>query len=277
MTAMLNRLFLAIAVLAAIGSASPSVMAAPKAELWPRWQAFDAASTKIVDHSVFDGFLLKYVTPVQGGHNRVAYKDVGDADRGALAAYISSLSRVSVTTLRRDEQMAFWINLYNALTLKTVLDHYPVKSIRDIDISPGFFADGPWGKKLIEIDGELISLDDIEHRILRPIWKDPRLHFAVNCASVGCPDLRPVAYTAANVDAALTGAAKAYVNDRRGAEVKDGKLTVSSIYDWFRSDFGGNEAGVLKHLRRYAGPALSAQLANIGGIAGYAYDWRLNE
>ena len=97
----------------------------------------------------------------------------------ALNAYVENLSRMPINDFNRAEQKAFWINLYNALTVKVVLAAYPVKSIRDIAISPGLFARGPWGKKLIEIDGETVSLNDIEHRILRPIWRDPRLHYAL--------------------------------------------------------------------------------------------------
>ena len=87
--------------------------------------------------------------------------------------------------------------------MKVVLDHYPVDGIRDIDISPGLFAGGPWDKKLVEIEGDDVSLNDIEHRILRPIWRDPCIHYAVNCASIGCSNLRPTAFTAANAERCL--------------------------------------------------------------------------
>lgn len=250
--------------------------AAPKAELWPRWQPFDVASTRAVDHAAWDAFLHRYVK-VGAPYNRVAYKDVTADDRRALGGYLWALGKEKPTTLRRAEQLAYWINLYNALTVRVILDNYPVATIRDIDISPGFFSDGPWGKKIIEVEGEMLSLDDIEHRILRPIWKDPRIHYAVNCASIGCPDLMGAAYTAANVDAALTAAAERYINDPRGAKLVDGKLMVSSIYDWFRADFGGSEAGVLDHLRRYAKPALQDMLARVRIVDTYGYDWRLNE
>jgi len=155
-----------------------------------------------------------------------------------------------VSKLNRPEQQAYWINLYNALTVQVVLDHYPVETIRDIDISPGLFSDGPWGKKLVTIEAEPVSLDDIEHRILRPIWRDPRIHYAVNCASVGCPDLLARAYRTDDMDQTLTANAVAYINSARGVALKGGEVSVSSIYDWFEADFGGNEAGVLKHLRQ---------------------------
>ncbi len=136
---------------------------------------------------------------------------------------------------------------------------------------------GPWGKKLVAVEGETLSLDDIEHRILRPIWRDPRIHYGVNCASIGCPNLIATAYTAENMDSLLTENARAYVNHPRGAVVEDGALTVSKIYSWFDEDFGGNEAGVIAHLRDYAGPELLARLRDIDDVADYEYDWALND
>jgi hypothetical protein len=194
----------------------------------------------------------------------------------ALDAYIARLAASPVDRLARGAPLAYWINLYNALTVKVVLDHYPVTSIRDIDISPGFFSDGPWGRNLIEIAGEKISLNDIEHRILRPIWRDPRLHYALNCAALGCPNLPPRAFTADNADAMLTAAARAHVNNPRGARRVGGQLIVSSIHDWYIADFGGDEAGIIDHLRRYADPPLRAILEDPGPLES-AYDWALNE
>ena len=100
------------------------------------------------------------------------------------------LSGVAIGGYAPDEQRAFWINLYHALTVRVILSHYPVSGIREIDISPGLFARGPWDRKLIPVEGVELTLNDIEHRILRPIWRDPRVHYALNCASLGCPDLR---------------------------------------------------------------------------------------
>ena len=167
-----------------------------------------------MDHGSWDRFLATYMV-ADGGVNRVAYGRVTPADRGVLEDYIASLAATPADRLRRVEQLPFWINLYNALTVKVVLDHYPVQSIKDIDISPGLFADGPWGKTLVTVAGEALSLDDIEHRILRPIWKDPRLHYVLNCAALGCPNLPPRAFTAGNAQALLSRGARRYVNDPR--------------------------------------------------------------
>jgi len=257
----------------------PSVGAfAPEADLWERWTAHSPTNTASVDHSAWDAFLAQYVVVHRDGVNRVAYAKVSDADKMRLDEYLSSLSAIRVSNLSRAEQRAYWINLYNALTVDVVLDHYPVDSIRDISISPGFFSIGPWKKKLIRIESEEISLDDIEHRILRPIWKDPRIHYAVNCASLGCPNLMPVAFTATNTDRLLDQGAKDFINSPHGARFdSDSNLTASSIYDWFQEDFGGDETGVIAHLRSYASPALKSKLGSISGVYDFDYDWTLND
>ena len=254
-----------------------SVDAAPRADLWKHWTAHQPAAKTTVDHGAWDRLLKKHLIVRSGRANLVRYGRFTDADKTALAGYITKLENTPISRYNRREQLAYWINLYNALTVKVILDHYPVRSIRDIDISPGLFADGPWGKKLLRIEGHAVSLDDIEHRILRPIWRDPRIHYAVNCASIGCPDLFPEAVTAANSDAYLTRGAREYINDPRGATVEDGRLTVSSIYKWFREDFGGTEAAVIAHLKRYARPGLAVSLKGVSSVSNDRYDWTLND
>jgi hypothetical protein len=157
-----------------------------------------------------------------------------------------------------------------------VVSRFPVKSIRDINISPGFLTRGPWGAKLLTIEGEKLSLDDIEHRILRPIWKDNRVHYAVNCASLGCPNLKPVAYTGENADALLEQGAREFINHPRAVAVTNGKLRVSSIYVWFQEDFGGNAEGLMEHWRKYADGTLANKLQSYSGGLDHDYDWRLN-
>ncbi len=272
------RLTLGAALLVSLaGLVSIERLFAPKAELWPRWQAHDPGATETVDHGAWQRILGTYLAPGADRVNRFAYASIGPADRHALDGYIARLAATPVSALARPEQLAYWINLYNALTVRVVLDHYPVASIRDIAISPGLFAIGPWDKTLIEVEGEAVSLNDIEHRILRPIWRDPRVHYGVNCAAIGCPDLQARAFTAENAEALLDAAARAYVNHPRGARIEAGRLTVSSIYAWFREDFGGTEAGVIAHLTRYAGPEHVKALETVADIEDYEYDWALND
>lgn len=248
---------------------------APSADPWPRWQRHVAGSTAIVDHGALDRVLASVVRQGADGIARVDYGHLRST-RDGLDRYLAMLAGIRVDDLDRHQQAAFWINLYNALTLRTVIDHHPVASIRDIDISPGLFADGPWDAGLIVIAGERLTLNDIEHRILRPLWRDPRVHYALNCASLGCPDLRAEAYDAARLDAQLDDQARRFVNHPRGVRVDDGRLQVSSIYDWFREDFGGSDAAIIDHLRVHAGPPLKIALSGIAAIAGDSYDWRLN-
>ncbi len=252
----------------------PAATAAPSAKPWPLWEAHDAASAQQIDHGAWDRWLSQWVKPAADGINRIDYGGVGASDRADLRRYIDALSAIEISRYNRAEQQAYWINLYNAVTVDIVLEHYPLDSIRDI--SSGLFSSGPWKLDLVRVEGEDLSLDDIEHRILRPIWRDPRIHYAVNCASLGCPNLQPGAFTAANTEALLERGAREFVNHERGARIVDGKLEVSSIYDWFDEDFGGNDRGVIEHLRRYAEPELDAALGSIERISDDSYDWRLN-
>jgi hypothetical protein len=256
--------------------------AGPAAELWPRWEAHDPASTILVDHAAYGDLLDRYLTRHADGVNRVRYAALRADDRAALEAYVQRLEAVDPDGLNRPEQMAYWINFYNALTLLVVVEHYPVASIRDIAISPGLFSRGPWRRRLVVVNDEALSLDDIEHRILRPIWRDPRIHYAVNCASIGCPNLQPEPFTASRLEVMLERAATDYVDHPRGVAMVErtflpDQLTASSIYDWFQADFGGNEAGVLSHMRRHATGETGQLLAGVEKIDAYRYDWRLND
>ena len=236
----------------------------------------DENSTITVDHAPFTTLLKTYVKTDATGLNRVNYQAM-KADRPALKAYIQQLATIKVSALKKAEQFALWANLYNALTLDVVTAAYPVASIRDIDISPGLFSNGPWGKKLIIIEGASLSLDDIEHKILRPVFKDPRVHYAVNCASIGCPNLGKEAFTGPMLERQLQAAATAYINSKRGLSIKNGNLIASKIYSWFQKDFGVGESGVLTHLKKYANPTLKAKLQQAAKLDGYEYDWSLND
>lgn len=277
------------AIAAALGvsvAASTTMAAAPDAH---------GASTEItmsrVDHSPWDALLQRYVRGGGDGVNRFDYAAVAAADRVALDRYLTALQAIAVAKLDRDSQMAFWINLYNAYTVKLVLDHYPVASIRQVPAGRGpslaalFRADtwasmmlgGPWATPLVTVEGERLSLNDIEHRILRPRWRDPRIHYAVNCASISCPNLSPVAFTADNLETLLENGARAYVNHPRGAHAEGDRLRLSSIYRWYRKDFGGSKDAILAHLRTYAAPDLAAALDRVRTIEWLDYDWSLND
>lgn len=252
---------------------SASLYAAPSADLWEYWAQHDVKSTQAINHEIWSRLLNRYLTKSKDGINRFAYSEITEQDKQQLKGYISSLADTRITAFSRNQQRAFWINLYNALTIDVILDNYPVDSIRDI--RSGFFSSGPWSLELISIEGKQLTLDDIEHRILRPVWKDPRIHYAVNCASIGCPNLQQEAFTAENMEKLLNNAAKEFINHPRAASVEGDDLLVSSIYDWFADDFGG-ESGVISHIKQYANEPLATALDNIHEIDDYEYDWRLN-
>lgn len=254
-----------------------SAQAAPKAELWARWQKHDPASRQKINHGDWDRFLKHYVvTADPSGIYRVRYQAVTLEDRKILKGYLQAMQAVAVSNYSRAEQQAYWINVYNAATVDVILSRFPVASIRDINISPGLLARGPWGAKLFSVEGERLSLDDIEHRILRPIWKDSRLHYALNCASLGCPNLQAEAYTADNSEALLECGAREFINHPRGVAIQKGRLQVSSIYVWFQEDFGGDAEGLMEHWQKYANPRLADALEKYSGGLAHDYDWRLN-
>jgi hypothetical protein len=129
----------------------------------------------------------------------------------------------------------------------------------------------------LTIENEKVALDDIEHQILRPIWRDPRIHYAVNCASLGCPNLQPAPFDADLLDRQLDDAAIDFVNHQRAVDIRNGEVVVSSIYRWFRDDFGREDQKIIAHLKAYATPDLAMQLENFSSIGDDAYDWRLND
>ncbi|MDX2275557.1 MAG: DUF547 domain-containing protein [Hyphomonadaceae bacterium] len=226
--------------------------------------------------------LARYVSLHQDGVNRVAYARwrASTADMARLNAVIDALAAQRPSAMSRPVAFAYWANLYNAITLKVVLDRYPIDSIRDIR-SEGVLFDpqaliGPWRARRVSVEGRRMSLDDIEHDTLRPLVRDPRVHYAVNCASIGCPNIQPRAWSADSLERDLDAAARAFVNHPRGARIVSSSLRVSSIYEWFKADFGGNDVGVIAHLRRFAEPALRDQLASVTRISGHDYDWALN-
>jgi hypothetical protein len=255
----------------------PLAHAASKAELWARWQKHDPANRKAIDHYAWDRFLKQYVVaPHPSGINRVRYQAVTPEDLKGLKNYLQEMQSVAISNYNRAEQKAYWINVYNAATVDLVVARFPLKSIRDINISPGLLARGPWGAKLFSVEGERLSLDDIEHRILRPIWKDNRVHYALNCASLGCPNLQPAAFTSENSEILLDRGAIDFVNHPRGVAIQKGRLQVSSIYVWFQEDFGGDAEELMEHWQKYANPPLADALEKYSGGLAHDYDWRLN-
>ena len=220
-----------------------------------------------VDHGIF-GRLLK--SHVQNGW--VDYRGFKKDER-QLDAYLDQMAQIDPQTLGRNEQMAFYINAYNAWTIKLILENYPgVASIKDL----GSFFRSPWKKKFVKINGETVTLDHLEHDILRPVFKDPRVHFAVNCASKSCPPLLNEPYSGAALDGQLETAALAFINDPQSNYLKGDTLYVSRIFKWFGEDFGND---IRKFVQSYARGEFAGRLEGQGDgltIRYLDYDWSLN-
>ncbi|WP_170515872.1 DUF547 domain-containing protein [Ruegeria atlantica] len=269
-------LILLLPLLAACASVERLALPAPEALPGQTLTSYAPLPGQRVDHGDWTAFLSRYVVPDAQGVNRVAYGQVTQADRARLDGYLTDLQAVDPMQLTRDQQLAYWINLYNAVTVDVVLDNYPVASIRDIKDGP--LSIGPWNRSLVEVAGQTLTLNEIEHRIIRPTYDEPRIHYALNCAAVGCPNLMSRAWQAETLEQDFTAAERAYVNDPRGVRFNDhGRPVLSKIYIWFREDFGPNEQAVLAYIRTVADPDLRARLQQTQRVRAYDYDWRLND
>jgi hypothetical protein len=223
-------------------------------------------------HPAWDALLRRHVVLLDGGRaSRVDYAALA-AERLALRGYLESLARVSEAEFNAwpaPEQMAFLINAYNAATVAKILGRYPdLASIWDF----GKIFGNPFRDEFIALFGTRLSLDGIEHGILRKRWREPRIHYAVNCASIGCPMLREEAYVGARLERQLEEQAQRFLSDRSRNRWRDGRLEVSKIFDWYKEDFEPRE----RYFLRYAA-ALGIPRGASVRLAFLDYDWSLND
>ncbi|WP_028388591.1 DUF547 domain-containing protein [Legionella fairfieldensis] len=244
--------------------------------LWPVWTRNNPLSKATIAHNDWQEFLSRRVVTNEEGINLVDYAHITEDDYALLKHYIEKMTQVDIRAYNRTEQLAFWLNLYNALTVQIVADYYPIGSIEEINVSPGLFSIGPWGKKLITVNKTPLSLDDIQNRIIRPIWNDQRTLYAINNASIGAANLRKQVYQADTLENALNEVSYDYINSLRGVQVIEGVLVVSKIYEWFNEDFGGDKKDIIIHLKQFAKEPLRSQLNHINDIESYIYNWHLN-
>ena len=196
-------------------------------------------------HALFTGVLAAHV---RGG--LVDYQNACHDER--LPAYVRQLSETDPSILSEEDSKAFWINAYNAFTLRLICSHYPLKSISELHTGGLIFASAigktAWDSRFIQINDRTYSLGQIEHKILRPVYKDARIHFAIVCAARSCPPLRPEAYEGFKLDEQLDDQGRIFLAERHDLNFFDSEertAEISSIFSWFRKDFGGNQRGLL--------------------------------
>lgn len=223
-----------------------------------------------VDNSLYAELLDRHV--VNGLVDYAGLK----RDEGKLDAYLAALAAVDAKKLTEMQAYAYYINVYNAWTLKLILKHYPgISSIKDVG---GFFTN-PWRIRFVELGGELEHLDHVEHEILRPRFRDPRVHFAVNCASVGCPPLYAKPFEPEDLDEVLDGLTRANINDPAFNRLENGTLRLIRVFDWFGEDWG-DDAAKLAFVLRYAEDDLRGRIESRQGGVRIRYtdwDWSLND
>ncbi|MFQ5638485.1 MAG: DUF547 domain-containing protein [bacterium] len=231
-------------------------------------------------HSQFTQILQSYVE-----HGRVNYNELCEDVR--LQGYIKRLSRTNPDTITDDKaRLAFWLNAYNAFTLKVICEHYPLKSINELHFGGLYIGSllkkTIWDKKFIVINNNEMSLNDIEHGIVRAVFKDPRAHFALVCASKSCPTLRSEAYEADKLEEQLDEQGRIFFSesDKNFFTIEKKQAQLSKILDWYADDFGNNDEEILLYVARFLPDELAAAIkANPGkwSIKHTKYDWSLNE
>ena len=215
-----------------------------------------APSSTAPDHSPWNGLLQRHVD----GNGRVDYGGFA-REQAALDRYLATLAeRTPEDDWTREERLAYWINAYNAYTIKLILDHQPVQSIRDID--------QPWERKWITLGGKSYSLNNIEHDIIRQRFNEPRVHFALVCAAKSCPPLPNEAFTAQNLNTLLQQRTRRFINDERFNVTQEAVVRVSPLFDWYGEDFG--------EVREYLNDYLATDIPEGKEISFLDYDWSLN-
>ena len=215
------------------------------------------------DHSLWNTLVKNHVS----NSGKVDYQGV-QKDQATLSKYLGQLAAKGPTGSNND-QLAYWINAYNAYTVKLVIDHMPVTSIKDIAAKVG--ADTPWDYKFANIGGTKYTLNHIEHSIIRAKYNEPRIHFAVNCASESCPKLRNEAYVGQKLDAQLTEQAKAFLSDKTKNNLSSSPIQISELFSWFKDDFtkGGT---LISFLNKYSNQKIAASEST----SFLTYSWKLN-
>lgn len=224
------------------------------------------------DNSLFTQVLRDHVK-----NGAVDYKAIKQDHR--FAEYIEILKNTNPEAIAAKDRLAFWLNVYNAFTVKVVIDQYPINSI--MNKFKYALKQSNFHKKLVEINGQKYSLNDVEHNIIRP-YGDARIHFALVCAAKSCPPLRREAYEPDRLDEQLNDQARIFLRDtdKNFIDFQNKKAEISSIFDWFKEDFEKNASSVLEFISRYLPEDQSAKLqanSNTFEIEHKNYNWDLND
>ena len=228
-----------------------------------------AGSPTAPSHEIWNGLLTKYVED----DGLVDYQGF-ISEKTTLEKYLDILSNNAPSDNWSDnEKLAYWINAYNAFTVKLIVDNYPLKSIKDLNPALSVpTVNTIWAKDWFKIGGEDFSLDRIEHKILRKEFEEPRIHFAVNCASFSCPVLRPEAYTASQIDTQLEEQARLFLNDTKRNTITADRIQVSKIFSWFGGDFKKGQS-LVQFINRYT----DVDINDKAKVKFMKYDWSLND
>jgi hypothetical protein len=260
------RVFKLLFVVTVVLTFASTAVASRDSQSWPIWNKSDESNGASIDHSAFDGFLKNYViTNHPSGINRFRYGDVSRRDSKRLNAYIAQITALDPRQYRKREQKAYWLNLYNALTIQSLLKKHPQRSVDARKLNPR-----------IKVAGVKMTKADIGDRILRPIWHDYKVIFGLSCASMGCPAIQAGAFTAANINTLLKQSAREFINHPRGLMVSRQEMRVSKIFDWYREDFGADDKRLMKLFAYYADDNKALYILGFNGDIEFSYDSRLN-
>jgi len=241
-------------------SSKPKVLTVPtKEEVQAKKTSEEKPATKPArfSHELFSDLLAKHVSAT-GVVDYAGFKK----NEGKLDSYLNQLEQQKIETWNKDKQLAFWINAYNAYTIKLILNNYPLNSITDLE------GGKPWDKNWIKLAGKSLSLNDIENKIIRPQFNEPRIHFAVNCAAKSCPPVLNSAWNESNLERNLTSQTRKFLNNASHNTLEAKKASISKIFEWYAEDFGD----LISFINKYADTELNSDAK----IEYKDYDWSLN-
>lgn len=214
-------------------------------------------------HAAWDKLTRKHIN-TEGKVNYAGFL----SDKKDLEQYLRELQELhkEIVDWNKKKQLAYWINLYNAVTVKLIVDNYPVSSITDLE------GGKPWDTQLVELSGTAYTLNAIENKIIRPLFNEPRIHFAVNCAAKSCPKILNKAWTEHNLERSLTAQTEAFLSNKEQNSLDENEIIISKIFEWYKVDFGSTNENIIQFINRYSEIAVS----KTASVNYNEYDWTLN-